>query len=280
MNKTLLTTLFAASTVISQGAAIHAGLLNYWSLDGNGADTAGAYAESTSTGADDVTAGGTAGAASIDGAGGLFGGSAVFDRTIGNDGRLAAANSADVNAAGESLTTSLWVQFDTEDAGWQALLGKGEGTNYRIAVENGGDGTNQYSAGYAGGTGDVWDDNGTNIQDGNWHHIVAITNNGGGVELYVNGALEASGAGPANIGNVNPTDGELFIGNNAGATNRMWDGRIDDVAQWERALTAQEVSLIYSSGLAGAPLESVIPEPSTGLLGALAGLLLIARRRR
>ncbi|MDA7881195.1 LamG domain-containing protein [Akkermansiaceae bacterium] len=284
MKKTILTlAAFAtASLATTQGAAIHNGLINYWSLDGNGSDTAGSFAEGASTVADDVTAGGTTGAATISASGGLFGGAGVFERTVATDGRLAAADSADVDFSGESLTTSLWVQFDNDDTGWQAILGKGEGSQYRIAIENNNNDPANNAPGYAGGTGDIFQQLGTNVQDGTWHHIVAITNNGGTTELYVNGALEATGGGPAAIGGTNPNANELWIGSNPGQNPgvRMWDGQIDDVAQWGRALSAQEVSEIFAAGSGGTALGSIIPEPSTGLLGALAGLLLIARRRR
>lgn len=275
--KHLSAILLLAGTTGANAALIHTGLLNYWSLDGNGSDTAGSFAEATGTGADDVAPGGTAGAASIDAAGGLFGGSGVFQRGVGTDGRLAAANSADVNAAGESLSVSLWVQFDTVDTGWQAILGRGEGANYRIAVENGGGEPND-AAGYAGGLGDAWDNNGVNVQDGSWHHIVATTVNGGNTSVYVDGLLEATSVGAANIQDVSGFNGETWIGNNPGSTSRMWDGRIDDVAMWDRALTADDVQQIYNAGLAGVSLAQ-IPEPSVGLLSLLSLSALLRRRR-
>lgn len=239
-------------------AQLSNGLLNYWPLDGSGQDTAGTYPRSTSTVADDLVPGGAAGSASITAADGLFGGSGLFQRSTGTDGRLAAAQSDDVNAAGESLSISVWVQFENDDTGWQAILGKGEGANYRVAVENGG-GDPQHAAGYAGGTGDAWDNNGVNIQDGAWHHIVATTTNGGGTEVYVDGSLEATSVGPANIQDVSPGN-ELWIGNNAGASGRMWDGRIDDVAMWDRVLSAAEVSEIYNAGTGGTPLALLLTD--------------------
>lgn len=237
-------------------AQLSNGLLNYWPLDNNGSDTAGIYPGATGTIADDVTPAGAAGAASITSSDGLFGGSGLFQRATGTDGRLAAAQSADVNAAGENLSISLWVQFENDDTGWQAILGKGEGANYRVAVENGG-GEPQYAAGYAGGTGDAWNNNGVNIQDGSWHHILATTNNGGATQVYVDGALEASSGGPATIQDVSPGN-EMWIGNNPGAAGRMWDGRIDDVAMWDRVLSAAEVAAIYDAGIAGDALSTLL----------------------
>jgi len=259
MKQLLIASGLALTPAMTQAQSLANGLLNYWALDGDGLDTAGDYTGSASTVADNLTPGGTVDAATITASDGLFGGSGLFQRATGTDGRLAASQSDDVNAAGEDLSISLWVQYEDEDAGWQALLGKGEGANYRIAVENGGDGTNQYSAGYAGGTGDVWDDNGINIQDGTWHHIVATTTNGGGVQLYVDSVLEGNGAGPATINDVSPGN-ELFIGNNAGASTRMWDGRIDDVAMWNRVLTPAEIDSIFNVGSGGNALSTILQD--------------------
>jgi len=97
--------LFAAS-LTAHSAAIHAGLVNYWALDGTGADSAGTFAGNASTNADDLTVeigtntGANAGGVSIESAGGLFGGSSLFERSDGTDpftvvntnGRLNAGN--------------------------------------------------------------------------------------------------------------------------------------------------------------------------------------------
>lgn len=126
----------------------------------------------------------------------------------------------------------------------------------------------------------IRDVGGINLYDGLWHHIVATTTAAGGTELFVDGLSRATGAGPANLTTGNPAQNLLWIGNNPqGGANRMWDGTVDDAAMWETVLTAADVTQIYQAGLAGTSLGA-IPEPSTGILGGLAGLLLIVRRRR
>ena len=76
-----------------------------------------------------------------------------------------------------------------------------------------------------------------------------------------------------------PLDGDLWIGNNPQSSTRMWDGLIDDVAIWDRPLGAADALELYTAGQSGLSLGQ-IPEPSTGILGALAGLALVIRRRR
>lgn len=278
MKKIALITLFAASAMLSQGALIHTGLINYWNMDGNANDTAGSFAEATSSQVDNGTVEGTAGTVSF--ATGLFGGGVDFERSAGTDGRIQVLDGAgnDVDRTGLDVSISLWVQHDSGDSqqtGWQALLAHGEGSDYRIARDSGGG--NISGPAYAGGGSDIRDLSGNNVYDGSWFHIVATTANGGATELYVNGVNVVSGT--ATGINDNGTN-NLWIGNNPqGGANRMWDGMIDDVAMWDRVLTPAEASEIYSFGTGGVSLGA-IPEPATGLLGALAGLLALGRRRR
>ena len=57
-----------------------------------------------------------------------------------------------------------------------------------------------------------------------------------------------------------------------------WDGKIDDLAIWTRALSSQELASIYNAGLAGQPLLTLIPEPSVMAMFGL-GILVVARTR-
>ncbi|HTI70328.1 MAG TPA: LamG domain-containing protein [Candidatus Limnocylindria bacterium] len=45
-----------------------------------------------------------------------------------------------------------------------------------------------------------------------------------------------------------------------------WDGKIDDLAIWDRALSFSELKSIYDAGLAGEPLLTPIPEPSVAAM--------------
>lgn len=265
----------AVSASLSHGAAIHSGLINYWALDGNGDETANTFAEATSTTVDNGSVEGADGTVSF--ATGLFGQAADFERGSGTDGRIQVTDAGtDIDRTGLSLSISLWVKFENDQTGWQAMVAHGEGSDYRIARDSGSG--NIPGPAYAGGTGDIRDLSGNNLYNQNWYHIAATTLAAGGTELFVNGVSVATSGGPANIADHGTNN--LWIGNNPqGGANRMWDGLIDDVAMWDRVLTADEVALVHNAGRAGIAL-SAVPEPSTGLLGALAGLLLVVRRRR
>ena len=187
--------------------------------------------------------------------------------------------SADTIATGESLTVSAWFRVDAFDGGnWQALIAHGEGSDWRIARQNGAS-----TLAYAGGTGDLGGGtNGPDVLTGSlWHHVVAITEHDVSTRIWIDGALiGTSGSAPNLANDTRATD--LLIGGNQqpGGDFRGWNGGIDDVALWNRPLSESEIGLIYNSGQLGTSLGAItVPEPSSGLLGFL-GLALIARRRR
>jgi hypothetical protein len=111
---------------------------------------------------------------------------------------------------------------------------------------------------------------------------MVLNDNGSGTRtLYYrspsdSGYLVSTAAYTGTTGGV----GDFLIGalGNGGAAvlNLVADGRIDDVALFNRELTAAEAESIWDAGsVAGA-----IPEPSAISLLALAGLACLRRRRR
>jgi hypothetical protein len=89
-----------------------------------------------------------------------------------------------------------------------------------------------------------------NVIDGNWHHVVGVRIYNSAPLIYVDGlswAVTADNAGyTANITSADPWQ---IGGNNTG--NGIWDGQIDDVRLYNRALTAPEVAALYAEGLQG-----------------------------
>lgn len=133
-----------------------------------------------------------------------------------------------------NLTVSVWFKVDAFDSGWQTLIAKGEGSNWRIARD--GTGNNIEFSGLSGtvvkGT--------TNVNDGEWHSVIGVHgfNN---ASIYIDGRLEASA-----FTNATPqTAGVFSIGENPGATGREWNGSIDEVRIYNRALTKQEIDVIW-----------------------------------
>lgn len=77
----------------------------------------------------------------------------------------------------------------------------------------------------------------TEIPRWTWHHVVLVRD-GESVRIYVDGKLDVEGNAPV----VSPE--ELFFGGRSDGDS-TWEGRLDEIAVFSRALTADEVSKLY-----------------------------------
>lgn len=95
---------------------------------------------------------------------------------------------------------------------------------------------------------------------GTWHHIVVTYDAvAGDLKLYVDKSVVASDLTlSGNFGNTAARD--VGIGNTPGSTtNRAFDGIIDDVRTYDRALPQADVNLWYEVGFPPAPPSDFIP---------------------
>ncbi|MFC4991768.1 cadherin domain-containing protein [Rubritalea tangerina] len=89
----------------------------------------------------------------------------------------------------------------------------------------------------------------TNINDGQWHHIVATNDGAGLTTLYVDGvSVGTQSEGLHNVASLNRTMG---IGATYNGTGENLEASFDDFAVWERALSVSEITDIHTAGLAG-----------------------------
>jgi hypothetical protein len=118
---------------------------------------------------------------------------------------------------------------------------------------------------------------------GQWHHVAVVADASrhrvrfwrdgqDAGRFYYAGTFYTAPVPQLNIG------GEPTYGN---PSQGYWDGQIDDLAIWNRALSSQEIAAIYSAGLNGLPMISLVPEPSTTAFAAIGCLaFFVASRRR
>jgi len=85
----------------------------------------------------------------------------------------------------------------------------------------------------------------TTLDSGKWVHI-AVTHDGTAQKLYMNGIEVASGSTTFTLSHATSTD--LTIGQISGSTDYFTKGSIDDIRIYNRALTASEISSLYSIG--------------------------------
>ncbi|MFA7202012.1 MAG: LamG domain-containing protein, partial [Candidatus Paceibacterota bacterium] len=82
------------------------------------------------------------------------------------------------------------------------------------------------------------------IGDGGWHHIVAVVDRiTSKVFIYVDGILRNNGGNISSVGNIDNSTNLRIGASGAGP----WNGPIDDVRIYNRALSAAEVLSIYNS---------------------------------
>ena len=134
----------------------------------------------------------------------------------------------------------------------------GTDDSFDLYVRNGGNPVNHFR----GGT----------PYDDTWRHVVWTDENGTG-RLYIDGVLTT------NLTYVRPPAPLRWEIASIGAVYRpsttvpqqVFTGLIDDVAVWERALTAEEVQTVFTSGITVpvpkyAPILTIQPSSNTGLL--------------
>lgn len=106
------------------------------------------------------------------------------------------------------------------------------------------------------------------VNDGRWRHVVATRSQGGLKEVWVDGVLQASGAGGSAVLNANP---QIVIGANT-LDSRYFAGRIDEVAYYDRVLTPTQIRTHFAAGLAAGTVA--VPATTLSLLALLALLML------
>jgi len=79
----------------------------------------------------------------------------------------------------------------------------------------------------------------------NWHHYVGTYSADRYLRLYMDGELVASPMGP--YGAIADDEGIMAIGRDDGFTDRNFNGLIDEVRMYNRALSSAEISAIYNA---------------------------------
>jgi len=145
-------------------------------------------------------------------------------------------------------TISCWVKYDnTAAAGsgkWPMILGNGDWTNdlngYMLALNSTAGSEGQVIFQILNASSGIFVNSTLQYGDNTWHHICG-TWDGTNLTLYVNGT--SVGTTPQTIdavSGVNP----FVMGRNALAANSFYNGVIDDVRVYNRALSSTEVAAL------------------------------------
>lgn len=167
-------------------------------------------------------------------------------RFDGTDDGVTIGNQSELHASTSNLTISAWIRPNDLTAGVKGVVGmSGIGAGVVPYMMEFNRTAARFSFAQAGtGSGNVSVTNTTNLQIGNWYHIVATRKFNStidwSVNLYLNGLPNGSGT----IQRSGITSQVLGIGRYGGHT-LYFNGEIADVRIYNRALTPQEINALY-----------------------------------
>ena len=175
------------------------------------------------------------------------------------------------------LSISIWFKYTTLNNGINYLLQKGTGygclnTGYHIAYDNdqGQAAFNKFiSYGQNGNCAGIGDNS---YLDSSWHNIIVVYHPPSNNKIYFDG-LEVGNTSFCNSCTILNSNDILTIG---GPTNGLgfnlaynWNGKIDDIGIWNRALTQQEITDLYN-GANCANNTTITPSTNTLNTGSTA----------
>ncbi len=220
------------------------GLVGYWKMDeaswsGSSADVLDASGNSNN---------GTAGCAGVGctkpagAATGKFGNGGSFDGTQYVD--AGTGSSLDITG---NITVSAWINLSASvDANsYDRIISKGEDSSeasgaYAMWIN----GNKVEFAIYQSGTKAYSKYTSTSLSTGTWYHLVGVYD-GSMMKIYLNGVLENSDAAS---GAIDSSANNLYLGARYGSptANRDFNGKLDEVRIYNRALSPTEVSNLYN----------------------------------
>ncbi|MFZ9854313.1 MAG: LamG-like jellyroll fold domain-containing protein [Limisphaerales bacterium] len=139
------------------------------------------------------------------------------------------------------------------------------GGNQGFVVATAGDGRIQWNIADETRTRKDYDSAGGKFNDGGWHHVAVVFARSGNAVSYFDG-VEVDSSPISGLGSLaTPAGQALNIGQDGKGTYTdgggvgIEKGRIDEVAVWTRALTADDVTAAYNKGTSGQPIIPVAP---------------------
>ncbi|MBP8304218.1 MAG: LamG domain-containing protein [Phycisphaerae bacterium] len=144
----------------------------------------------------------------------------------------------------DAVTVGAWVNMRSIPDEWRAIVAKGDNA-WRISNVGL---TRKFHFGFCGYASRATPhgiDGTIEVAFSEWHHVCGTYDITDGARLYVDGVLDVALVDTAGI-NVNTND--VWIGGNNGDTGwkpyRLFDGTIDEVRIYDRALSADEIALL------------------------------------
>jgi hypothetical protein len=109
--------------------------------------------------------------------------------------------------------------------------------------------------------GDYWQNTGVSINALQWQNFIIVRNYMTNVDIYLNGTLQTSLGSDITLGG-NAID-PLVFGKQYGSNAEFYNGIIDDIGIWNRALTQQEITALYQAQVCSLSISSQPTNQST-----------------
>ncbi|HEY4493342.1 MAG TPA: LamG domain-containing protein [Candidatus Paceibacterota bacterium] len=235
------------------------GLVGHWTFDGKDISGTSATDRSGNNNTGTLTNGPLATV-------GKIGQALNFD---GSDDYVSIAdnNSLDLTSA---VTISLWFKADGWTAAYQGLVAKriGNSSNYGLNVSSTGSAFQWF---FHDGDYQIVDINASTVSTGQWHHFVGTFSDTGDVvgSIYIDGTLKKTETFTAR--NLVANTNTLRIGesNNPASGPEHFNGSVDDVRVYSRALSAAEITKLYKLGATSHVNVTLPTQPDlqSGLVG-------------
>ena len=218
----------SSSCTVNSCSTLLNGLVSYWKLDGSAADSVGSN-NGTLSGSPTWTTGKINGALS-------FSGSSQY---------------ADMGTKFPSITSAItisaWVNPGSSQIQYADIWGDHQSDFKGMVMQQNSNTLNQYSWGYGNGSNFNGGTGFFNLTSGTWTHVVAVKD-ATTCYVYINGVEQTSLRGTCTSAIVPATSINYSLGRGYAGGGRFFNGKIDEVAVWNRALSASEVSQLYNSG--------------------------------
>jgi len=178
---------------------------------------------------------------------GKFGKALSYD---GVDDYMEVADSSSLHIA-DRLTVAMWVKVESFSS-FQHFISKFEWVaGKRLGFKIWQDSEKKVVFAYGDGSTSSAITSTQTIEEGQWYHIAAVL--GDYEEIYINGSLDKQESrGPLDF-STQP----LIIGANENASGNFFNGIIDEVRIYNRALSENEIKMLYYNRIGAVPSKTI-----------------------
>ena len=183
--------------------------------------------------------------------------------SFGSTGGISSTNYSALTPSGPVYSISAWVKLNTLPSAYgrdytivRGLLSGDPWENMVFRVDS----TNAVTLRFTSASDNNYTTTSATLTTGGtWYHCVAVITGIDNVPIiYINNT--AYSGSTAQIANIGALDYEFDIGNTYSGDNQAFDGVIDEVGVWRKALSAAEVNSLYDYGIGKTyPFAEVTP---------------------